>query len=96
MGEGRIPIEVELAPKSKPRLDAILKLHLGWIAAHKTSGIIYICGDDKGSRRIERAGKRVGLYPSDKYLRIELVDTIKAHTVAAFETARATSEPKAA
>ena len=96
MGDRQIPIEVELAPKSKPRLDAILKLHLAWITAHKASGIVYICGDQEGSRRIERAGERVGLYLSDKYLRIELLDTIKAQTVAAFETARVAAEPKAA
>ena len=96
MGDRRVPIEVELAPKSKSRLDAILKLHLAWVAAHKASGIVYICGDQEGSRRIERAGERVGLYLSDKYLRIELLDTIKAQTVAAFETARAAAEPEAA
>jgi hypothetical protein len=96
VGDGRIPIEVELAPKSKPRLDAILKLHLAWIAAHKTSGAVYICGDQKGSRRIERAAQRVGLYPSRKYLRIELLDTIKAQTITAFETAQTTDAPKAA
>jgi hypothetical protein len=70
--------------------------HQAWITAHKASGIVYICGDQKGSRRIERAGERVGLYLSDKYLRIELLDTIKAQTAAAFETARAAAEPKAA
>ena len=46
--------------------------------------------------RIERAGERVGLYLSDKYIRIELLDTIKAQTVAAFETARAAAERTAA
>jgi hypothetical protein len=96
MGKSRVPIEVELQPKSKARLDAILKLHVAWIGAHKSHGIIYICGDQEGCRRIERAGKRVGLYLSDEYLRIERLDTIKAQTVAAFETARAPAEPKAA
>jgi hypothetical protein len=96
IGDGRIPIEVELAPKSKARLDTILKLRLAWIAAHKTSGAVYICGDQKGSRRIERAAQRVGLYPPRKYIRIELLDMIKAQTVAAYETARTADEPKAA
>lgn len=83
-----IAVEVELATKSKPRLDAILKLHLGWIIARRTSGVIYICGDEEGCRRIERAGQRVGLYQSDRRLRIELLDTIKAQTRADFERAR--------
>ena len=94
MGDRRIAIEVELAPKSKPRLDAIL--NLAWIMARKTNGIVYICGDQEGARRIERAGERVGLYLSDKYLRIELLGTIKTQTAAAYQTARTTAEPTAA
>jgi hypothetical protein len=43
-----IAFEVELAPKSKPRLNAILQLHLGWIVARKTHAVIYICGDQEG------------------------------------------------
>jgi len=38
----------------------------------------------------------VRLYLSDKYLRIELLDTIKTQTVAAFKTARMAAEPTAA
>jgi hypothetical protein len=91
-----IAIEVELATKSKPRLDAILKLHLGWVIAEKTNGVIYICGDAEGCRRIERAGRRVGLYPTSKHLRIELLHTIKAETVTAFESSRQKAEPTAA
>ena len=77
-------------------LDAILKLHLGWVIAEETNGVIYICGDAEGCRRIERAGRRVGLYPTSKHLRIELIDTIKAETVTAFESSRQTAEPTAA
>src|ERR1700722_7542930 len=60
-----IAIEVDLAPKSKPRLNAILRLHVDWIVARKTHAVIYICGDQEGCRRIERAGERIGLYSSD-------------------------------
>jgi len=84
-----IAVEVELATKSKARLDAILKLHLGWLIARKTSGLLYVCGDEEGFRRIERAGQRVGLYRSDPHLRVELLDTIKAQTRAEFERGRA-------
>jgi len=89
-------IEVELAAKSKPRLDAILKLHLAWYAARKTEGVIYICGDEEGCRRIERAGQRVGLYRADKNFRIETLDMIKAQTVDAFEAPRTRAESTAA
>jgi hypothetical protein len=44
----------------------------------------------------QRAGRRVGLYPTSKHLRIELLDTIKAETVAAFEAARTATERTAA
>lgn len=83
-----IAFEVELAPKSKARLNAILQLHLGWIVARKTDGVIYICGDPEGCRRVERAGKRVGLYTSTGHLRIELLDTIRQQTVAAYQKQR--------
>ncbi len=84
LSDKAIVVEVELAPKSKARLNAILQLHLGWIVARKTHGVIYICGDQEGSRRIERAGERVGLYTSTWHLRIELLDTLKEQTVAAY------------
>jgi len=83
-----IAIEVELAPKSKPRLNAILQLHLGWIVAGKTDAVIYIRRDEEGCRRIERAAKRVGLSTTTGHLRIELLDTIAEETVAAYQKQR--------
>jgi hypothetical protein len=38
----RFATEMELAGKSRPRLDAILKLHDDWIRGGKTGGVIYI------------------------------------------------------
>jgi hypothetical protein len=87
VGESRIAIEVELAVKSRSRLESILSLHLAWVASYKTDGVTYICGDEEACRRIERVGDRVGLYRSDKRLRIELLETIKAQARAAFEHA---------
>jgi len=84
-----IPLEVELANKSKTRLDSILELHLRWIIARKSVAVIYICGDEEGCRRIARAGDRVGLFPTSRSLRIELLDTIKAQTLTGFERTRA-------
>lgn len=45
----RFAIEVELAAKSKSRLDAILKLHLHWIVSGKATAVVYICGDEQGA-----------------------------------------------
>jgi hypothetical protein len=42
-----LPIEVELASKSIPRLRAILALHASWVAAGKTAAVIYVCGTRK-------------------------------------------------
>ncbi len=61
--DASVAIEVELAPKSKPRLAAIL--NLSWLISRKTGGVIYICGDDEGCRRIKRAGERVSIFATD-------------------------------
>ena len=91
-----IAIEVELATKSKPRLDAILNLHLAWIIARKTNGVIYICGAEEGCRRVERTVQRVGPYRTDRQFRIETLDTIKAQTAAAHDQHRGTRDQAAA
>ncbi len=83
----RIAVEVELAPKSKQRLDAILRLHRDWFRGKKTNGIVYICANEEGRRRIQRAHERVDVTPGYR-LRIELLGTIKEQTRAAFERAR--------
>jgi hypothetical protein len=77
----RFAIEVELAGKSRPRLDAILKLHDDWIRGGKIGGAIYICGNEEGQRRVERSAQRVA--PFGRKLRLELLDTIKQETIAA-------------
>lgn len=88
IGDQRIAIEVELAAKSKPRLDAILRLHRNWRSEKKTTGTVYICGDEEGQRRIQRADERVRVVPGYR-LRVELLDTIKAQTRTEFERTRA-------
>ena len=95
LDDGRIAVEVELAAKSKSRLDAILRLHRGWLWDKKTTGIVYICGSEEGRRRVRRANQRVDVMPGYS-LRIELLDTIKAETRAQFERARAGGEAAAA
>lgn len=95
LDDGRIAIEVELAAKSKQRLDAILRLHRVWLRDRKTTGIVYICGCEEGRRRIHRANQRVDVMPGYS-LRIELLDTIKSQTRAEIERARAGGEAAAA
>lgn len=63
---------------------------------HNSRGVVYICGDEAAHSRIERAGKRAGLYLGDGFLRIELLDSIKEQARAEFERARAASEATAA
>lgn len=82
----RFAIEVELAGKSRPRLDAILKLHDDWIRGGQTGGVIYICGHEEGQRRVERSAQRVA--PFGRKLRLELLETIKEQTIAAREASR--------
>ena len=91
----RIAVEVELAPKSKQRLDAILRLHRDWLWDKKTNGIVYICGSEEGRRRIQRANERVDVMPGYS-LRIELLDTIKAQTRDEYQRTRAGGEAEAA
>ena len=91
----RIAVEVELAPKSKPRLDAILRLHHDWLRGKKTNSVVYICANEEGRRRIQRANERVDVMPGYR-LRIELLGTIKEQTRAEFERARANGEAAAA
>jgi hypothetical protein len=90
-----IAIEVELAPKSKHRLDAILRLHRDWIRSKKTTSVVYICGDEEGRRRIQRADARVGVIPGYR-MRIELLETIQVQTCSEFERSRAGGEAAAA
>jgi len=85
VGSG-IAVEVELAGKSRPRLDAILRLHAGWISSGKSGGVIYVCGDEEGQRRVKRSAERVG--PFERRLRLELLDTLKEQTVAAYGAAK--------
>jgi hypothetical protein len=82
----RFAIEVELAGKSRPRLDAILKLYDDWIRGGQIGGVIYICGNEEGQRRVQRSAQRVA--PFGRKLRLELLDPIKEQTVAAREASR--------
>jgi hypothetical protein len=84
-----LPVEVELASKSVKRLRSILALHASWIAAGKTSAVIYVCGPPRLADRVRREGAQYGLDVDRKTLRVELLETIR-------ETARSIPRPQTA
>ncbi len=81
-------IEVELARKSKARLNAVLSLHNDWMLRGKVRALLYVVGDEDAARRI-RLGMKRHLFLSEGRVRIELLDTIKQETIDGFETRRA-------
>ena len=77
MGDDRIAVEVELAPKSKPRLDAILRLHRDWLRDKKTNRRrLHLRRTRKAGVAFSALIERVDVMPGYR-LRIELLDTIK-------------------
>jgi hypothetical protein len=70
-------------------LRAILARHAVWASMRQTGGVIYVCADQDGCKRIAKHGADVGIAKGSG-LRVELVDTIKAQAVAAYEEIRAT------
>jgi len=96
---GTVAFEVELAPKSKARLDAILSLHQDWLLAGRSKRVGYVCGDDQGVRRIQAAAQRAApLMLESKALQFALLHKIKEQATELFEAARdpAVAQPKAA
>jgi hypothetical protein len=87
-------IEVELARKSRARLNAILRLHNNWMLHGKVAQLFYIVDDDAAARRI-RLGMKRNLFLSEVKVRIELLDTIKQQAIDEFEAKRTKSSPKA-
>jgi hypothetical protein len=67
-----LPVEVELSSKSVKRLRAILGLHAAWIAAGKSSAVIYVCGPAQLAERVGREAAEFGLTGERKTLRVEL------------------------
>jgi hypothetical protein len=60
--------------------------HEDWIRGGKIGGVIYICGNEQGQRRVERSGQRVA--PFGRKLRLELLHTIKQETIDARKAVR--------
>jgi hypothetical protein len=86
---GTVAYEVELAPKSKPRRDAILRLHQDWLLAGQSKRVGYVCGDQQGVRRVKAAANRVApLMLESKALQFALLHRIKEHSAELFEASR--------
>jgi hypothetical protein len=86
---GTVAFEVELAPKSKARLDAILSLHQDWLLAGQSKRVGYVCGDDQDVRRIKAAAQRVApLMLESNGLQIVQLHKVKQHATKLFEAAR--------
>lgn len=82
-GGPMLPIEVELASKSKARLRSVLSLHAAWIAAGKTGAVVYVCGSGRLAERVRAQAAEVGLWREQKTIRIELLADIRAQAIAA-------------
>jgi len=86
---GTVAFEVELAPKSKARLDAILSLHQDWLLIGQSKRVGYVCGDDQGVRRIKAAAQRAApLMLESNALQIVQLHKVKEHATELFEAAR--------
>jgi hypothetical protein len=77
-----VAVEVELARKSSPRLEAIIGLHARWRAAGETGGVIYVCGDQQDCGRIREIAASKGLGTGrGEGLRVEPLGVIRDQTV---------------
>ena len=76
-----LPIEIELSSKSRARLRSVLSLHAAWIAAGKSSAVIYICASPLVAERVRAQANAVGLASERNTLRIELLETIVAQAL---------------
>jgi hypothetical protein len=86
---GRVAVEVELTKKSVERLRAILARHALWRTMRLTGGVIYVCADQDGCKRIAEHGASIGI-AKGRGLRVELLETIKAQALDASDNVRAT------
>jgi len=80
----RVAVEVELARKSTPRLEAIVALHARWRAAGRTGGVIYVCGDKQGCDRVRDIAATRGLGTGrGEGLRVEALAVVREQAMEA-------------
>jgi hypothetical protein len=88
---GTVAFEVELAPKSKARLDAILSLHQDWLLAGQSKRVGYVCADDHGVHRIKAAAERAApLMLESNALQVVQLHKIKEYATELFKAVRET------
>lgn len=92
-----VAIEVELAKKSAERLRAILSRYAIWRPT-KGGAVMYICADDEICQRVRTVGADLGVTIDVAWLRVDLLQTIKAQAYAYYEAAKSgrLSTPSAA
>jgi hypothetical protein len=82
--DGRLlPIEVELTGKSNARLNAVLQLHAGWVAAGRSPAVMYVCTNEQLAERVKTAGQAAGLSIEHGTLRVELLPLIRRQAIEA-------------
>jgi hypothetical protein len=74
---GVLPVEVELTDKSPARLKAVLALHRQWVLSGLSSGVIYVCANQRLAERVRATGEDAKLSIERGTFRIELLDSIK-------------------
>ncbi len=80
--DGRLlPIEVELTGKSAARLNAVLQLHAGWVAAGRSPAVMYVCANEQLAERVRTAGHAAGLSIEQGTLRVELLGKIQQEAI---------------
>jgi hypothetical protein len=85
----RVAIEVELARKSTARLEAIIGLHANWRAAGRTAGVIYVCRDAAGARRVREVAGGLGLRTEKGGgLRVDELARVRQQAIDAARSAR--------
>jgi hypothetical protein len=94
---GRVAVEVELARKATPRLEAVLDLHAAWRADGRSAGVIYVCADELMRDRVVKLAADRGLSRErGGGLRAELLDEVQRQAREACEQQRAESRRSAA
>jgi len=84
-GAARVAVEVELARKSTPRLEAIVGLHARWRAAGQSGGVIYVCGDELVGERVREIAAGRGLAVGrGGGLRVEALEVIREQALQAW------------
>jgi hypothetical protein len=59
--------EIELTPKSRPRLRAVLGMYLGWLGAGRVEAVLYVVDGERERRLVQREARDAGLELGAKF-----------------------------